>query len=53
MKSVAHKLLTIFLMGLIYTPCFSQTVIQMEEYGGVYRIPCKVNGAKMKLIFDT
>ena len=25
----------------------------MEEYGGVYRIPCKVNGAKMKLIFDT
>ena len=53
MKSVAHKLLTIFLMGLIYTPCFSQTIIQMEEYGGVYRIPCKVNGAKMKLIFDT
>lgn len=32
---------------------FAQTVIQMEEYGGVYRIPCKVNGAKMKLIFDT
>lgn len=31
----------------------AQTVIQMEEYGGVYRIPCKVNGAKMKLIFDT
>ena len=25
----------------------------MEEYGGVFRIPCKVNGAKMKLIFDT
>lgn len=31
----------------------AQTIIQMEEYGGVYRIPCKVNGAKMKLIFDT
>ena len=25
----------------------------MEEYGGVYRIPCTVNGAKMKFIFDT
>lgn len=25
----------------------------MEEYGGVYRIPCVVNGAKMKFIFDT
>lgn len=33
--------------------CNAQTTIQMEEYGGVYRIPCKVNGAKMKLIFDT
>ena len=25
----------------------------MEEDGGVYRIPCLVNGAKMKFIFDT
>lgn len=25
----------------------------MEEYNGVYRIPCMVNGAKMKFIFDT
>lgn len=25
----------------------------MEEYNGVYRIPCTVNGAKMKFIFDT
>lgn len=32
---------------------WSDTVIQMEEYGGVYRIPCMVNGAKMKFIFDT
>ena len=31
----------------------AQTVIQMEEYNGVYRIPCSVNGAKMKFIFDT
>ena len=30
-----------------------QKVIQMESDGGVYKIPCKVNGAKMKMIFDT
>ena len=32
---------------------FADTVVQMESYGGVYRIPCLVNGAKMKFIFDT
>lgn len=53
MKSVARKLLIIFLVGLLYIPCYSQTIIQMEEYGGIFRIPCKVNGAKMKLVFDT
>ena len=53
MKSVVHKLIIIILIGLVHFQCFSQTMIQMEEYGGVYRIPCKVNGAKMKLIFDT
>lgn len=34
-------------------PIFADTIIEMEEYGGVYRIPCTVNGAKMKFIFDT
>lgn len=32
---------------------FSQKVIQMELDNGVYKIPCTVNGAKMKMIFDT
>lgn len=42
------------LLALLSTiPCWSNTKIQMEEYGGVYRIPCTVNGAKMKFIFDT
>ena len=31
----------------------AQVVIPMEEDGGVYKVPCVVNGAKMKLIFDT
>lgn len=32
---------------------FSQVSIQMENDGGVYKIPCIVNGVKMKFIFDT
>lgn len=31
----------------------AQKVIQMEKTNGVYRIACSVNGAKMKMIFDT
>lgn len=31
----------------------AQKVIQMENVNGVYRIACSVNGAKMKMIFDT
>lgn len=43
---------------MIMITCFgfvslADTVIPMESYGGVYRIPCFVNGAKMKFIFDT
>ncbi len=42
-------------MACVFSFCelFSQKVIMMEEEGGVYRIPCSVNGAKMKMIFDT
>lgn len=45
--------LILILSVLSSIPCWSDTQIQMEEYGGVYRIPCTVNGAKMKFIFDT
>ena len=31
----------------------AQTVINLEKDGGVYKIPCVVNGLKLKLIFDT
>lgn len=46
--------LFMFLFCLVlHTKSFAQTTIEMESYGGVYRIPCIVNGAKMKFIFDT
>lgn len=31
----------------------AQTVIQMVEEMGVYKVPCEVNGFKVKMIFDT
>ncbi len=53
MKSFVHRQILIFCFCAICLISNAQTIIQMEDYGGVYRIPCKVNGAKMKLIFDT
>jgi clan AA aspartic protease (TIGR02281 family) len=31
----------------------AQTVVQMEKKGGVYYVPCTVNGLKLSFIFDT
>ena len=53
MKELAQKIVLAICLSMICHISTAQTIIQMEEYGGVYRIPCKVNGAKMKLIFDT
>ncbi len=47
------RIVICLIMVLFANTAWSDTVIQMEEYGGVYRIPCTVNGAKMKFIFDT
>ena len=46
---------------IILTLCFflftifvySQKVISMEPYGSLFRVSCTVNGARMKMIFDT
>ena len=46
-------IIAIFLLFISCLSSNADTVIQMENYGGVYRIPCFVNGAKMKFIFDT
>ncbi len=32
---------------------YAQTTIKMERDGGIYKIKCKVNGAPMKMYFDT
>ncbi|MBO4531886.1 MAG: retroviral-like aspartic protease family protein [Paludibacteraceae bacterium] len=50
MKKGLYILLTLLLVPI----CISaQKVIEMENADGVYKISCSVNGAKMKMIFDT
>ena len=44
----------IILAIALFLPLFaSSQTIQMEKDGGVYKLPCKVNGVEMKMIFDT
>lgn len=47
------KIILLLSLFLSTTLCFSQVTITMEESGGVYKVPCSVNGLKMKFIFDT
>ena len=50
-----------FIRKLFLSICFcaiciisnAQTTIQMEKVGGVYKIPCTVNGLRLKMIFDS
>ena len=55
MNKFCHHFLFSFLVILPFCSIqsFAQKVIQMERDGGVYKIPCTVNGAKLKMIFDT
>ena len=48
-----RNFIVIFLIGFLSSNVFSQKVIQMEYSNGVYKLPCHVNGAKLKMIFDT
>ena len=45
----------IFLFILLFFPLnsYSQVIINMKRQGGVYTVPCKVNGLNLKFIFDT
>jgi clan AA aspartic protease (TIGR02281 family) len=43
----------ISLIAFVFSSSYAQTSILMEKTGGVYKIPCKVNGLDLKFIFDT
>ncbi len=47
------QILLIFLLVTFSSSVFAQTKIMMQKEGGVYTVPCKVNGLSLKFIFDT
>lgn len=47
-KNIFALLLSIFALSLN-----AQTKISMTKEGGIYTVPCKVNGLPLKFIFDT
>jgi predicted aspartyl protease len=47
------KQILLFLALIMSMMATAQVTIQMEKEGGVYKVPCSVNGVKMKFIFDT
>lgn len=47
------RLLSLIVLLTVVTFSFAQRTITMEKEGGIYKIPCTVNGAKMKMYFDT
>lgn len=47
------QIITIFLAFLFCFSLNAEVRIHMEKSGGVYKVPCKVNGLNMKFIFDT
>lgn len=49
-----NKIFTTALMLFVqFNLSFGQTNITMQREGGVYIVPCSVNGLKLKFIFDT
>lgn len=48
-----RKSLLLLICFIVPLCCLAEIVIDMEKDGNVYRVPCLVNGAKMKMIFDT
>ena len=47
------EILWIFLLIVFAGNVFAQTKIVMREIGGVYMVPCEVNGLDLEFIFDT
>lgn len=47
------KQMILFLFLMVSIVASAQVTILMEKEGGVYKVPCNVNGVKMKFVFDT
>lgn len=53
MESLVRRLFLSVCFCAICITSNAQTTIQMEKVGGVYKIPCTVNGLRLKMIFDS
>ena len=49
MKKFFSLIICLLLSGILN----AQERIKMEKSGGIYKIPCEVNGLRMKFYFDT
>lgn len=47
------KLLFILILLVNVLSCFSQTIVELINENGISKIPCKINGLDLTLIFDT
>ena len=47
------RLVGAFITSLLPILASAQAMIQMVEDKGVYKVPCEVNGLKVKMVFDT
>lgn len=50
---ISKKFIGFVILLLLNFTLSSQTIIKMNKEGGVYTVPCIVNGLKLKFIFDT
>ena len=47
------RILLLFVLSVLSHCLYSQVKIEMTEEGGVYKVPCEINGLKLQFIFDT
>lgn len=47
------RIITVFIAACFVIPVFADVIIPMQNRGGVYYLPCKVNGYSNEFIFDT
>ena len=52
MKNTLYTIVA-FLLIIQSQFSFAQRTIQMQKSGGVFTVPCDVNGVKMSFVFDT
>lgn len=53
MAYTMRRLLLLIITQVLFLNLNAQTIIQMVADQGVYKVPCEVNGLKVKMVFDT